>query len=124
MKDIEIDETEEFQYVGVKRKNGHPFPAATFNKYQRTYVLNFNALASQPVTELEKVNILVSDKHILFLPPAPHVRTWKFGYGTSARYIQCNGLAAFLTAGKTYRAYPYKGGLAIDREPIEEAEVW
>lgn len=120
MKEIEIGESEEFQYLGIKRKNGHPFPAATFNKYKRMYVLNFNAQASQPVTELEKVNILVSDKHILFLPPAPHVRTWKFGYGASAKHIRCNGLAAFLTVGKTYRAYPYKGGLAIDREPIEE----
>jgi len=120
VKDIEIDETEEFQYVGVKRKNGHPFPAATFNKYQRTYVLNFNALASQPVTELEKVNILVSDKHILFSPPLEYGRRWRVGHEYNYRRVCCKALSEYLTEGETYRAYPYKGGLAIDREPIEE----
>lgn len=120
VKDIEISESEEFQYVGVKRKNGHPFPAATFNKYQRNYVLNFNALASQLVAKLKNVSILVSDKHILFLPPFPNDRTWKFGYGSGYRHVHCKGLASYLTDGRTYRAYPYKGGLAIDREPIEE----
>lgn len=120
MKEIEIDESEEFRCIDGSMRGREPYPAVIFSKHYNSYYAYFNEPASKLIETLERVSIMVSDKHILFSPPLEYGRRWRVGKEYNYRRVCCKVLSDYLAEGKTYRAYPYKGGLAIDREPIEE----
>lgn len=125
VKDIEINESEEFRCIDGSTLGREPYPAVTFSKHYNSYYAHFNAKASKLIEALERVTIMVSDKHILFSPPLEYGRKWRVGKEYNYRRVCCKTLSDYLTEGETYRAYPYKGGLAIDREPIKkDATCW
>jgi len=121
VKDIEIDETEEFQKIG--RANGHyPFPTVAFFNYPHVpCMVSFNSKATALLEGVDNLAIRVGKSHILFIPAKPGMSSRHICRTRGAAKIACRELGLFVKSRTRFRAYPYKGGIVIKRnEPLSD----
>lgn len=116
MKDITIDESEEFMDMTQAKDNG---PYAYFKRYGNTNVLRvyFNRKATVLFAgKMRQYAVKVSRRYVVFLPTTLGRRLSLTGNGTGAISVQ--PLIGMVAEDKKFRVYPYKGGVAIDTEEV------
>lgn len=115
--DIEIDESEEFLDIS---SIGSRIPTVTFYSYPYCRcVVSFNSLAENLIHDVDYVTVKAGKKHILFLPAIPGWSRRVLTRRNRSAHIAFAALEPYVKLGVPYRAYPYKGGIAIKRdEPI------
>nr|DAN85738.1 MAG TPA: hypothetical protein [Caudoviricetes sp.] len=115
--DIEIDESEEFLDIS---SIGSRIPTVTFYSYPSCRcVVSFNSLAENLIHDVDYVTVKAGKKHILFLPAIPGWSRRVLSRRNRSAHIAFAALEPYVKLGVPYRAYPYKGGIAIKRdEPI------
>lgn len=118
---IVVSESERFEDIYIRPYNRVNVPAVSFpnNKRRVAYI---NALASKFWTGENTVGIKVSKNYVVFIPQKIG-RTLKINKVSTGFYISAGSLCGIVPPGTRYRAYPYKGGIAIKRfEPLQEDE--
>ena len=117
MKDITIDESEEFLDMTQVKDNG---PYAYFKRYGKNDVLmrvHFNRKATVLFAGKERqYAVKVSRRYVVFLPTTLGRRLSIARSGTGAISVQ--PLIGMVAEGMKFRVYPYKGGVAIDTEEV------
>lgn len=118
MEDIIISESERFEDIYIKYNRAN-VPAVIFpnNKRRVAYI---NALATKFWNGENTVGIKVSENYVVFIPQKIG-RTLKINKVGGGFFIGVGRLSGIVPPGTKYRAYPYKGGIAIKRfEPLQE----
>ena len=118
---IIISESERFEDIYIRPYNRVNVPAVIFPNGNRR-VAYINTLAAKFWNGETAVGIKVSKNYVVFIPQkiGRTLKTDKVGGGFC---ISIGSLAGIVPPGTKYRAYPYKGGIAIKRfEPLQEDE--
>lgn len=127
MKEIEIDESEEFLDIssGKRGRVGLTVPTVTFYSYDRVRCLvRFNSFARKLLSGVDNIMVKIGKDHILFIPAEQGVNSKRFPHHGGNLNISCAALKPYVKFGVPYLAYPYKGGIAIKRnEPLSERKV-
>lgn len=122
MKEIEIDESEEFLDISFgKRGRVCPtVPTVTFYSYDRMRCLaRFNSFAQKLLSGVDNIMVKMGKDHILFIPAEQGVNSRHLNHHNRNLNISCAALKPYVKFGVPYRGYPYKGGIAIKRnEPL------
>lgn len=117
--DIFISEEEAFEEVIPGKKLKFNFPAVYFYRPDYTLVAYFNKLAVQMMADVERVQVKMSSRFIVFLPSNSESHNIFIKLRGNAANLSVGNLAGIVPVGATFRCYPYKGGIAIKRdEPI------
>lgn len=118
---IIISESERFEDIYIRPCSRVNVPAVIFPDYKRR-VAYINTLASKFWNGENTVGIKVSKNYVVFIPQKIG-RTSKINKVGGGFYISIGSLGGIVPPGTRYRAYPYKGGIAIKRfEPLQEDE--
>lgn len=118
---IIISESERFEDIYIRSHNRVNVPAVIFSNDKRR-VAYINALATKFWNGENTVGIKVSKNYVVFVPQKIG-RTLKINKVSTGFYISAGSLGGIVPPGAKYRAYPYKGGIAIKRfEPLQEDE--
>lgn len=118
---IIISESERFEDIYIRPYDRVNVPAVSFSNSKRR-VAYINALASKFWNGENTVGIKVSENYVVFIPQKIG-RTLKINKVSGGFYISIGSLGGIVPPGAKYRAYPYKGGIAIKRlEPLQEDE--
>lgn len=119
--DILINKKEEFEEVIPGNKLRFNFPAVYFFKPDRSLSAYFNKLAVPMMADAERVQVKMSSRFIVFLP-SESKRHNSFSRTLShAATLSVGNLIGIVPEGAAFRCYPYKGGIAIERDkPIWE----
>lgn len=121
MEDGIISESERFEDIYIRPYNRVNVPAVIFPNGKRC-VAYINTLASKFWNGENTVGIKVSENYVVFVPQKIG-RTLKINKVGRGFYISIGSLGGIVPPGTKYRAYPYKGGIAIKRfEPLREDE--
>lgn len=116
---IVISESERFEDIYIRPYNRVNVPAVIFPNYKRR-VAYINALAAKFWNSENTVGIKVSENYVVFIPQKIG-RTLKINKVGGGFYTSIGSLVGIVPPGTKYRAYPYKGGIAIKRfEPLQE----
>lgn len=119
MEDVIIGESERFEDVYIRKYNRVNAPAVIFPNDKRR-VAYINALAAKFWNGENTVGIKVSKNYVVFIPQK-FGRTSKINKVGGGFFIGIGSLGGIVPPGTKYRAYPYKGGIAIKRfEPLQE----
>lgn len=120
--DIEIDESEEFLDISSFGKGRYKVPTVTFCSYDYTRCsINFNSLATNLLFGVDNITVKMGKDHIIFIPAEPGWNSRCVNRRNSSAQISFAALEPYVKFGVPYRAYPYKGGIAIKRnEPLSE----
>lgn len=119
MEDDIISESERFEDIYIRRYVRENVPAVVFPEQKRR-VAYVNALAAKFWRGETTVAIKVSKNYVVFTPSKTG-RTTKINRVGGGFYINVGKLDSMVPPGTKYRAYPYKGGIAIKRfEPLRE----
>ena len=120
--DIVIDESEYFERAYIARHMRYPFPVVTFVTRSSGMTAYFNSLATPFWGDAVRCSAKISTHYIVFLPQK-FGNTSKISRVRGTSVVSATGLAGFVPPKSSYRAYPYKGGIAIKRfEPLREDE--
>lgn len=120
--DIVIDESEDFECVYVSRHMRYPFPVVTFVTRSSGMTAYFNSLATPFWGDAVRCAVKISAHYIVFIPQKLG-NTAKISRVRGTAVVSATGLTGFIPPKVSYRAYPYKGGIAIKRfEPLQEDE--
>lgn len=117
--DIIISQTERFKDIYIRQYNRVNVPAVIFleNKRRVAYI---NVLAAKFWNGENTASIKVSKNYVVFIPQKIG-RTLKINKVGGGFFINIGSLDGIVPPGTKYRAYPYKGGIAIKRnEPLLE----
>lgn len=118
---IIISESERFEDIYIRRNNRVNVPAVIFPNDKRR-VAYINALAAKFWNGEKTVGIKVSENYVVFIPQKIG-RTSKINKVGGDFFFSIGSLGGMVPPGTKYRAYPYKGGIAIKRfEPLQEDE--
>ena len=118
---IIISESERFEDIYIRPYNRVNVPAVTFPDAKRRIAYR-TALATKFWNGENTVGIKVSENYVVFIPQKIG-RTLKINKVGGGFYISTGSLGGIVPPGAKYRAYPYKGGIAIKRfEPLREDE--
>lgn len=124
MKEIEIDESEEFLDISFgKRGRVCPtVPTVTFYSYDRVRCLvRFNSFALKLLSGVDNIMVKMGKDHILFIPAEPGWNSRCLNRRNRSAQISFVALEPYVKFGVPYRGYPYKGGIAIKRnEPLSQ----
>ena len=118
--DIIISQSERFKDIYIRHYNRVNVPAVIFleNKRRVAYI---NALAAKFWNGENNASIKISKNYVVFIPQKIG-RTSKINKVGGGFFINIGSLGGIVPPAK-YRAYPYKGGIAIKRfEPLQEDE--
>lgn len=114
MKDIFIDESEEFLDM-TKARAGEPYAYFKRAGKHGTLLANFNRPAAALFTGDERqCTVKISRRYVVFLPAAHGKRLSIKDSGVGA--VSVAPLSGMVQEGKKFRVYPYKGGAAIALE--------
>lgn len=117
--DIIISESERLEDIYIRRYVRKNVPAVSFPEQKRR-VAYVNALAAKFWRGETTAAIKVSKNYVVFIPQKTG-RTTKINRVSGGFYINIGKLGGMVPPGTKYRAYPYKGGIAIKRfEPLRE----
>ena len=118
---IIISESERFEDIYIRPYNRVDVPAVSFSNGKRR-VAYINVLAAKFWNGENTVGIKVSKNYVVFIPQK-NGRTLNINKVGGGFYISVGSLGGIVPPGAKYRAYPYKGGIAIKRsEPLQEDE--
>ena len=118
---IIISESERFEDIYIRPYNRVNVPAVIFPNDKRR-VAYINALAAKFWNGEKTVGIKVSENYVVFIPQKIG-RTSKINKVGGGFFFNIGSLCGIVPPGTKYRAYPYKGGIAIKRfEPLQEDE--
>ena len=121
--DIVIDESEGLEDISIVRHRRYPFPVVTFVSRGGGLTAYFNSLATSFWGDADRCSAKISTRYIVFLPQK-FGRTSKIARVHGSSTVSATGLTGFVPDRASYRAYPYKGGIALKRfEPLQEDEV-
>ena len=115
---IIISESERFEDIYIRQYNRVNVPAVIFPNDKRR-VAYINALAAKFWNGEKTVGIKVSENYVVFIPQKIG-RTSKINKVGGGFFLSIVSLGGMVPPGTKYRAYPYKGGIAIKRfEPLQ-----
>ena len=118
---IIISESERFEDIYIRPYNRVNVPAVSFSNDKR-HTAYINALAAKFWNGENTVGIKVSKNYVVFITQKICI-TLKINKISTSIYISAGSLGGIVSPGAKYRAYPYKGGIAIKRfEPLQEDE--
>lgn len=118
---IIISESERFEDIYIRPYNRVNVPTVIFPNDKRR-VAYINALAAKFWNGEKTVGIKVSENYVVFIPQKIG-RTSKINKVGGGFFFSIGSLGGMVPPGTKYRAYPYKGGIAIKRfEPLQEDE--
>lgn len=119
--DILISEKEAFEEVIPGNKLRFNFPAVYFYKSGRSLVAYFNKLAVPMMADAERVQVKMSSGFIVFLPSESNRHNSISKAKGHSATLSVGNLIGMVPEGAAFRCYPYKGGIAIERDkPIWE----
>ena len=117
--DIIISQSERFKDIYIRQYNRVNVPAVIFSENKRR-VAYINALAAKFWNGENTASIKASKNYVVFIPQKIG-KTSKINKVGGGFFINIGSLGGIVPHGTKYRAYPYKGGIAIKRnEPLSE----